>query len=461
MSRLLLFTVLVGALASCKTKPAPTPTPPVVSSHRAALESPPLAEDMDPRDDVIHLRLRAAAKSDPDGHFIYAYNEVNPGPLIRGRVGDQLIVDVENALDARTTIHWHGLKVPFAMDGVAWRGQPIEAGASFRYEYRLPHAGTYWYHPHFNTERQVDGGLYGALIIDDGISPVPDADLVLLFDTETEFDARVDDLPDGLEGRPGHGHGRRQPKWRVNGVASPATYTARGGTVVRARMINVSNAGYLELRWPGIRLIATDQGLLPALQRPESVVLAPGDRAEVEWLIGETGFTVETLPYSINGGPAHGDRTPLIEVAVDDPQPAPDGLAWPFPGGEVTPDPGYYDLLYVFHGSDRTGIWLINGERFPDVTVEEVDFGAEVIIEVRNLSPTEHPFHLHGLHFEVLSVNGTPPPYVQIEDNYNLRIRDRLRVRVVADNAGDWMTHCHILPHADDGMMTVLRVRAP
>ncbi len=458
MRALLVWALLVAPALSCKTQ---APPPPAAKTLRAALTNPVLAEDMDPRDDVIHVRLRAAAKPVEEGRFVYAYNEQNPGPLIRGRVGDLLIVDVENALELPTTVHWHGLKVPFAMDGVAWMGAPIEPRTAFRYEYRLPHPGTYWYHPHFNTERQVDGGLYGAMIIDDGVSPTPDADLVLLFDSKSEFDPHIHALEDGADGHRPHGHARRQLEWMVNGLDGPVTYTAQGGTVVRTRLINVSNAGFLDLRWPGIRLIATDQGLLPSLQRPDRIILAPGDRAEVEWLIGAEGFTVLNAPYSINGGPAHGTFDPIIEVAVENPRPAPEGLAWPFTGAPVSPDPGYYDVLYAFHGSDRTGIWLINGERFPDVTIETIPFGSEAIIEVRNLSPTEHPFHLHGLHFEVLSINGDPPPYRMIEDTYNLRIRDRVRVKVVADNAGDWMTHCHILPHAGDGMMTVLRVTEP
>ncbi len=92
------------------------------------------------------------------------------------------------------------------------------------------------------------------------------------------------------------------------------------------------------------------------------------------------------------------------------------------------------------------------------MTVAEFPLNQAVIVDVRNVSPTEHPFHLHGHHFEVLSVNGEPPPYKVVADTWNVRIRDHVRLRFVADNPGDWMTHCHILPHAGEGMMTVLRV---
>ena len=101
---------------------------------------------------------------------------------------------------------------------------------------------------------------------------------------------------------------------------------------------------------------------------------------------------------------------------------------------------------------------MIDGERFPKVTIRSVPLGSEPILELRNLSPTEHTFHLHGLTFEVLSVNGAAPPRYTLEDTLNLKIRDLVRLKVHADNPGDWMAHCHSLPHAEEGMMTVLRV---
>lgn len=417
------------------------------------------AEDLDPAPDRVLVRLEAAPSA--SGPWLYAYNGLNPGPLIRARKGDTLTVEFTNRLGAASTIHWHGLKVPFAMDGVAWRGAPVGDGESFTYTFTLNQAGTFWYHPHFNTENQVDGGLYGALVVEDEADPRPDQELVLLFDTEQEYDAQQDALPDGDPGRHGHGHARLGPRWRVNGQSAPLIHSASGGQVTRVRLINASNSAYLSLRWPGLRQIGSDQGLLAALATPESIVLGPGDRAEAEWLLGGEGFSVVTEPWSLNGGPALGDPVELVQVQLQEPAPAPQGLAWPFSGEAPGLDPGYADILYQFQGSDRTGVWLINGERFPNVTVEEVPFDAEVVLEVRNLSPTEHPFHLHGLAFEVLSINGAPPPRYMLEDTLNLRIRDRVRLRVRADNPGDWMTHCHILPHADDGMMTVLRVLEP
>lgn len=412
------------------------------------------ATDLDPDPRVVRVAL--TARRGADGR--YTYNDLSPGPVIRARVGDTLIVELTNALDAPTTIHWHGVEVPFAMDGVAWMGAPVAAGAQFEYRFDLRHAGTFWYHPHFNTEQQVDAGLFGMLIVEDPAEPAAE-ELLLVFDAEAEYQAGIDELPDHDPARPSHGHGGRAMFWTVNGQRGPVRWVGRGGQTVRVRMLNVSNTGYLMLRWPGMRQIASDQGLFASARTPETVILTPGDRAEFEWSIGDAGFIVERLPASLNGGRTHAPATPILHVDVDTPRAPPPWVAWPFTGAAATPDPGYADFVYTFHGSDRDGVWLINGERFPNVTINTVARGSRPIVEVRNISASNHPFHIHGMRFEVLSVNGVPPPTQRIEDTIDVEIRDRLRVRLMPEIVGDWMLHCHILPHADDGMMTVLRVR--
>ena len=101
---------------------------------------------------------------------------------------------------------------------------------------------------------------------------------------------------------------------------------------------------------------------------------------------------------------------------------------------------------------------MINGEVFPEVTIPEVGRAETAVIEVRNLSAAEHPFHLHGQSFEVLSIDGVPPNHRWVEDTLNVGIRQTLRLQVTNPTSGDWMAHCHILGHAEQGMMTLLRV---
>jgi len=436
-----------GATEDTATEPFASETP---------LTSPAEAEDLDPADDVVHVQLTAA----PHTHTVnvsdetlvfegYAYNSQTPGPTIRAQVGDTVVVELDNQLDTGTTIHWHGARVPWDMDGVTWMGAPIDAGETFTYTFTAHSPGTFWYHPHFNTDDQVSGGLYGVLVVEDPDEPAFDAELIAVVD---------DWSPPGADS--GDEHLEPEGPWTVNGLVNPA-FEAVGGQRVRLRLLNAASAGYTHLQWPTPRIIGGDQGPLAAPHEPETLLLATGDRAEVELLIGESGFTMEDLPYTHRGGEALGDPEPLFRVEVDSPAAAPAPLTRDWSEAPPSADPTYTDITWVFSGAPETGEWMMNGEVFPDVTIPEVMLGDEVIIEVRNLSPTEHPFHLHGVHFELLSRNGVAPDYRTIEDTINVPIQEFVRLKIIADNPGDWMAHCHILPHAEGGMMTVLRVGEP
>ncbi len=423
---------------------------------RPQLHSPAEAEDLDPAPDIVHVALSAAPHSFWVGDQLvdgWAYNGQVPGPTIRLQTGDTLIVDFQNELGADTTVHWHGLHVPFAMDGVTWQGAPVGPGESFQYSFTVEQSGTYWYHPHVDSERQVDLGLYGVIVVEDPQEPVADRELVVVFDSwdEYSFDNSGEAGHGGLDGA--------TLEWTTNGLLDPV-FPATAGERIRVRAVNVANAGYVDLRWPQMRQIGSDQGLLPALREPESVALAPSDRMEGEWLIGG-GFEVVAQPYSILGAPAVGTDLRLFEVQVEEPGAAPSGLDFPFDGAEPTPDPGWTDIVYAFHGDPQTGRWTINGEQFPDITIETLTQDQWSVIELRNISQAAHPYHLHGHGFEVLSVDGVAPPFRVFEDSYDVPPYATVRLGLDPDNPGDWMSHCHILPHLHGGMMTVLRVEAP
>lgn len=446
-------------LLACSERSVPTGGDPAETEDSGAISAeaaPPLpqpadAVDLDPADNVVHVALEAAPFTyEVNGEVIegYAYNGQVPGPTLRAKVGDTVVVDFKNMVPETTTVHWHGLHIPNDMDGITWLAEPLLPGASFTYTFTVDRSGTYWYHPHVDVDRQVDLGLYGAIVVEDTAEPAADRDLLVVWDAWSETDA-VD----------AQDHAAPDPAdlvWTANGVVAPALELLAGERV-RVRMINVANTAYLDLRWPSMRQLASDQGLLAALAEPEAVVLAPGDRAEFEWLVGEP-FTVATGLYTASGGAALGSARPLLDVAVPAPGAAPAGLAWPFSGDTPSADSGQADIVYVFSGGAVGEEWLINGEAYPDVTVETIALGSEAVIEVRNLSATEHPFHLHGHAFEVLSIDGVALGTHIVEDTFNVGIRQRARLRILADNPGDWMAHCHLLQHEEGGMMTVLRV---
>jgi FtsP/CotA-like multicopper oxidase with cupredoxin domain len=417
--------------------------------ERPELHSPAEAEDLDPDPDVVRVALTAAPMTyEHDGELVegWAYNGQIPGPTIRVQRGNTLIVEFHSDLPDDTTIHWHGLRVPFAMDGVTWQANPVGPGEDLEYSFEIDQAGTYWYHPHVDSDRQVDLGLYGVIVAEDPAEPVADRELVLVLDAWAEHDEDAEEL---------HEHGSVALEWTVNGLHDPV-FPAQAGERIRVRIVNVSNTGYLDPTWPDLRHIASDQGLLSALAQPESIVLAPGDRGDFEWLIGES-FEFINRPFSLLGAPAVGEPERLFDVDVAVPGEPPAPLDWPFDGAAPTPDPGWSDIVYALHGDPHTGIWTINGEQFPDITIETITLGEWSILELRNISQTAHPFHLHGQTFEVLRIDGVAPQVRRLEDTIDVAPYSIVRLGLLPDNPGDWMAHCHILPHAH-GMMTVLRV---
>ncbi len=428
-------------------------TPPVFAN-------PPEAEDLDPADDVVRVALTAARHTfEVRGERVdgFAFNGQVPGPTLRLTRGDTLVADVTNALDTDTTVHWHGLHVPYDMDGVTWQHEPIRPGETFTYTFTVDQpAGTYWYHPHVDVDRQVDFGLYGVVVVEDPADPPIDQELILVLDDWPTI-VVPGDTAAATTGDDGHTHehvGEPGP-WTVNTQSLP-TLELVAGERVRVRAVNVANTGYADLSGIGT-VLATDQGLLPGPVETDHWLLAPGDRMDWSWRPGAETPQLETLPYALAGGEAWGEPEPLMTLSLaGDASPA--SLAdWPWPSGQVSPDPGTTDLTYVFQGGLHTGEWFINGEQFPDVTIQSLPLGADAILEVRNLSASEHPFHLHGHSFEVLSLDGEVPAQQTLEDTVNLPIRSTLRLRLIANNPGAWMTHCHILSHAH-GMMTVLEV---
>ena len=124
----------------------------------------------DPRIVEVALEARVATVETAPGRPVEAwtYNGGLPGPLIRVRVGDRLVVRFSNQLPQPTTVHWHGVRVPIQMDGVPGASQPeVKTGETFVYDFIVPDAGLYWYHPHVMSAAQVGFGLYGALLVED------------------------------------------------------------------------------------------------------------------------------------------------------------------------------------------------------------------------------------------------------------------------------------------------------
>jgi FtsP/CotA-like multicopper oxidase with cupredoxin domain len=118
----------------------------------------------------------------------WGFNKQLPGPVLEADAGDTLVVHVTNNLNEPTIVHWHGIRIPAAMDGTGMVQKPIEPGETFEYRFVVPDAGTFWYHSHHNETIQMERGMYGALIVKDETDPVTDRERVFMID-----DMKLDD----------------------------------------------------------------------------------------------------------------------------------------------------------------------------------------------------------------------------------------------------------------------------
>ncbi len=434
----------------------------------------PLAPDQDPAPNVVDVSLTASVTqvtNPDDGSLVerWAYNASVPGPLIRVREGDLLRVHFTNQLPEPTTIHWHGLEVPAAMDGADPEHHAVAPGATFEYEFVVPHAGTYWYHPHMNSAAQVWRGLYGALVVD----PVEEADFgaeaVLVLSDVTLADGRVKELDpnDDLDAFFGHQGALRQ----VNGRTMP-TLRVRAGSPLHLRFINAAISRYFLLGVEAHELtrIAGDSGLIARPDVRESILVVPGERVEAvlvpQGSVGSS-FLLQALSYDRFrcGAGSCEDPAPLLRVEIVEEG----GVAPALPGtlAEIAPFEiaGAEERTITFTTGDRDGIstFGLNGQLYPEAPlILTSEVGKTEVWTIENETLYDHPFHLHGFRFRVLEQNGVVPAIAEWKDTLNVPREQNARIAVhFDDRPGMWMLHCHILNHAEIGMMGMLHVYRP
>jgi len=410
---------------------------------------------------------------------VWSYNASVPGPEIRVRQGELLRILVDNELAQATTVHWHGVRVPNAMDGVPYLTQkPIAAGEKFVYEFEVPDAGTYWYHPHHHSAEQVGRGLSGALIVED-IEPLPvDRDVVwMLGDWRLAREASiVNDFGNRMEVTMA---GRIGNTVTINGRV-PDTIPVRAGERWRLRLVNAAPARIFGLEFKDHRplIVALDGQPIEPHEPPEGrVVLGPAMRADIVLdMSADTGATASVIDSFYRDRAyklvdlAYTDKPRLRERPLDVPSrmrantmPEPDldnaeRHTAALQGGMMSGG----GMMMGAGGRGMGGMgWSINGvaasghDMKPMLTLSR---DRSYILAVRNETAWYHPIHLHGHSFRVIARNGRPTRYRAWMDTVLIPPRESADIAFVADNPGDWMFHCHILDHQDGGMMAVIRV---
>ena len=434
------------------------------------------AVDLNPAADVVEVKLIAqparvryfsGGATDVWGYRDGAARVVTvPGPIIRAKQGDRVIVRFENRLPESTTIHWHGIRVPNMSDGTPTTQMEVAPGAEFTYEFNADDAGTFWYHPHVRGDVQVEHGLYGMLVVAGGAEVPVHADRAfVLDDVKLEASGPLSTKTEALDLM----LGRQGNVLLVNG-RSDAAVTAQAGARERWRFVNSANGRYFNLRLPGRRfkVIAWDGGLVPAPYETDTLLVAPGERYEVivtlDGAAGET-LSLETIHYDRGHNvPDPGPKT-ILKVRLGNAAPAIGPLpnAWgEMPALMTTAATATRSLVLSEQEATGPGAeprFLINDMTFPPPLAGKSD--DVEIWSVKNDSEMDHPFHLHGMFFQVLDVDGVAPAHSGWKDTVNIPQKKTLRFAVKYGQPGRWMYHCHILEHAERGMMGELHLTNP
>lgn len=425
------------------------------------------AQDLNPDPRVLEIELEAKITEleilPGTKTRVWTYNGTLPGPVIRARVGDRLIVHFRNSLPEPTTIHWHGLRVPNDMDGAPGVTQdPVPPGGTFRYEFELRDPGTYWYHPHIDSSAQVARGLYGAFIVEDPNEPPGLGDELVLVLSDMSLDPDGTMRPTDEGGAFGDLFGREGNVLLVNGRVMP-TLKVRAGKHQRWRVINAARSRYF---WLGMRghswvHLGGDAGFAERAVDAERVLVVPGERADLVYTPNEEPGTRTTFywrPFDRGYGTATArGREPMMYIET-----VPDAPVRPvhFSGELRRIEP--IDLAGAIEKTveltimsrNRGNMMGINGVAHHYEL--EARIGETHVWTIVNDTDFAHPFHLHGYFFQVLDESRVP----EWKDTVNVPAKSRLRIAVRFDERpGVWMLHCHILDHAEAGMMGHLRVK--
>jgi len=467
-------------------------------------------EDGDTLDISVSLVRR-----DLDGHqtVMFGYNGQYPGPLIRAPKDATLIVRVTNEIDMPTTIHWHGVRIDNAYDGVPGLTQEaIQRGESFTYEVHVPDAGMFWYHPHAREDVQQDLGLFGNLLV---TSPDPDyygpahREEVFVLDDILMDDQGV--LPWG-ESAPTHAlMGRFGNLMMVNGETDHRL-TAQRGEVIRFYLTNVANSRTFNVTFGGarVKVVASDVGRFEREQWIGSVVIAPAERYVVDVRFDEPGQvaianTIQAINHFRGEFYPHVDTLSLVTVSDD---PAEESISAAFESlrthDDVIADIERYrqyfgrapdheleatvrvqdlpqsivlsmeaDTLFFppMEWNDAMPMmnWLSTGEQVTWILKDratgaengDIDWRFEVgdVVKIRifnspeSFHPMNHPIHIHGQRFLVTSMDGVQSENLVWKDTAIVPVGSTMDVLVEMSNPGEWMIHCHIAEHLSAGMM--------
>ncbi len=452
--------------------------------------------------DIIDLDAELVRRTiNGQTYTMYGYNGQYPGPLIEVSRGSEIMVRFTNHLPDSTSIHWHGIRLDNAFDGVAG------VSDAFTYKVRFPDAGIYWYHPHIREDIQQALGLYGDILVRQPGARIPaNREQILMLQDLLVGDAGL--IPWGRES-PTHAlMGRFGSVFLVNGEPG-YRLAVRRGEVVRFYLTNASSARTLNVSFPGARMKveATDAGPFEHEAWVESVVIAPAERYVVHVRFDKPG-QVALVNKVIALDHLFGRFLPLVDtlgvVTVASQRVTPD-LAKSFAALHRLPPPLADVQSFLHRPPDQTLVLTLQTQGLSYVTerlmqldsiyfapvewggtmpmmnwastgrqvrwvLKDAATGREnmditwqfprgqpvkirLVNERRAFHGMQHPIHLHGQRFLILAVNGIPNENLAWKDTVLVPAGGVVDILLDAANPGDWMLHCHIAEHLSTGMM--------
>lgn len=370
------------------------------------------------------------------------------------------------------SIHWHGLRIPNAMDGVAGITQPsIRYQQVFEYSFNSPDAGTFWYHPHTNSGEQLGRGLVAPLIVKEA-KPYPVDDDQIIFIKDWKLD-RTGELTSGFDNRMEMMHdGRLGNLITVNGAYRPEI-GLKPNSRNRLRIINASNARINALAFPSsfkVYVIAKDShSVVPIPYQVQWI--GPGMRldlvVDVPSRVGN--YEVTDVAYEkfnlfrikVRGKAVRNKTLAKKPIALaKNPLKEPNlskakKLNLALTGGAMSAS--------MLRGMRSNLAWELNGEAMGERDHSQkplfsMHLNKNYLINLSNKTAFIHPIHLHGHSFKVLSFNGRKLKRPYFSDTVLLSRDETAEVALLADNPGKWMIHCHIIEHMAGGMMGVVEV---
>jgi len=405
----------------------------------------------------------------------FGFNGSYLGPTLRAALGDRVLIHVTNSLGETTTVHWHGMHLPAAMDGGPHQMILADTTWSPQFTIQQP-AATLWYHPHMlgQTLRQVGMGLVGFFILDD-TDPAQDVlphiygrdDIPIVFQAKT-FDANGEFVLNGGGGGGGGRGGRgggAQGTTLVNGAISPAINTS--DSQLRLRLLNASAQEFYDLGFADnttFQQVASDGGLLTAPVALTRLQLAPAERAEIVFEVTPSAPMV-LQNFGVGGGDNNSPTGPLLTINPKQPSPSSTRVPATLTTIErLSPGSAVQTRDFVLGGNDQNP--TINGRAMTTMadmmdmsTMFQAKLDSTEIWNVINRSNDTHAFHVHDIQFQILQRDGAAPAANEAGRKDTVVVRPGETVRLImrftdfADPETPYMYHCHLLNHEDNGMM--------